>query len=105
MLKEINEQPDGIRETIKRRVDENNLIHFDDINLGKEELKAIKDIYIIACGTAYNAGLQGKFALQKIAKIKADADIASEFRYSDPFMDETTLVILVSQSGGELWIH
>jgi glucosamine--fructose-6-phosphate aminotransferase (isomerizing) len=102
MLKEINEQPDGIRETIKRRVDENNLIHFDDINLGKEELKAIKDIYIIACGTAYNAGLQGKFALQKIAKIKADADIASEFRYSDPFMDETTLVILVSQSGETL---
>ncbi len=102
MLKEINEQPEGIRETIKRRVDENNLIHFDDINLGKEELKAIKDIYIIACGTAYNAGLQGKFALQKIAKIKADADIASEFRYSDPFMDETTLVILVSQSGETL---
>ena len=102
MLKEINEQPGGIRETIKRRVDENNLIHFDDINLGKEELKAIKDIYIIACGTAYNAGLQGKFALQKIAKIKADADIASEFRYSDPFMDETTLVILVSQSGETL---
>ncbi len=102
MLKEINEQPEGIRETIKRRVDENNIIHFDDINLGKEELKAIKDIYIIACGTAYNAGLQGKFALQKIAKIKADADIASEFRYSDPFMDETTLVILVSQSGETL---
>lgn len=102
MLKEINEQPEGIRETIKRRVDENNLIHFDDINLGKEELKAIKDIYIIACGTAYNAGLQGRFALQKIAKIKADADIASEFRYSDPFMDETTLVILVSQSGETL---
>ncbi|WP_319370383.1 glutamine--fructose-6-phosphate transaminase (isomerizing) [uncultured Ilyobacter sp.] len=102
MLKEINEQPEGIRETIKRRVDENNLIHFDDINLGKEELEAIKDIYIIACGTAYNAGLQGKFALQKIAKIKADADIASEFRYSDPFMDETTLVILVSQSGETL---
>lgn len=102
MLKEINEQPEGIRETIKRRVDENNLIHFDDINLGKEELKSIKDIYIVACGTAYNAGLQGKFALQKIAKIKADADIASEFRYSDPFMDETTLVILVSQSGETL---
>lgn len=102
MLKEIHEQPQGIRETINKRTDENHQIIFDDINLDIDELKRINNIYIVACGTAYNAGLQGKFALQKIAKIKADADIASEFRYSDPFMDENTLVILVSQSGETL---
>jgi glucosamine--fructose-6-phosphate aminotransferase (isomerizing) len=102
MLKEINEQPQGIRETINKRTNDKNEILFDDINLDIDELKRINNIYIIACGTAYNAGLQGKFALQKIAKIKADADIASEFRYSDPFMDENTLVILVSQSGETL---
>ncbi|TDT66988.1 glucosamine--fructose-6-phosphate aminotransferase (isomerizing) [Hypnocyclicus thermotrophus] len=102
MLKEIHEQPQGIRETLNRRLDENNQIMFDDINLDKSNIDSITNIYIIACGTAYNAGLQGKFALQKIAGIKADADIASEFRYSDPFIDENTLVILVSQSGETL---
>ncbi|MBN1468435.1 MAG: glutamine--fructose-6-phosphate transaminase (isomerizing) [Fusobacteriaceae bacterium] len=99
MLKEIFEQPKSIEDTLKRRISDKKEILFDDINL---DIEKVKDIYIVACGTAYNAGLQGKFALQKIAKIKSDVDIASEFRYSDPFVDENSLVILVSQSGETL---
>ena len=99
MLKEIFEQPKSIKDTLARRISEDKQILFDDICL---DINSIKNIYIVACGTAYNAGLQGKFALQRIAKIKSDVDIASEFRYSDPFVDENTLVILVSQSGETL---
>lgn len=99
MLKEIYEQPKSIKDTIARRLSPEKEILFDDINLNIDK---INNIYIVACGTAYNAGLQGKFALQKIAKIKAEVDIASEFRYSDPFVDENTLVILISQSGETL---
>lgn len=99
MLKEIFEQPKSIEDTLARRISDKKEILFDDINL---DISSINNIYIVACGTAYNAGLQGKFALQRIAKIKSDVDIASEFRYSDPFVDEKTLVILVSQSGETL---
>lgn len=99
MLKEIYEQPKSIKDTIARRLSPEKEILFDDINLNIDK---INNIYIVACGTAYNAGLQGKFALQKIAKIKSEVDIASEFRYSDPFVDENTLVILISQSGETL---
>ncbi len=102
MLKEIYEQPKGIKETLKRRCGKDGFFNFDDMHLSAETLKNINNIYIVACGTAYNAGLQGKFALQKIAKIKSDTDIASEFRYSDPFIDEHTMVILLSQSGETL---
>jgi len=102
MLKEIYEQPKGIKETLKRRCGKDGFFNFDDMHLSGETLKNINNIYIVACGTAYNAGLQGKFALQKIAKIKSDTDIASEFRYSDPFIDEHTMVILLSQSGETL---
>lgn len=100
MLKEIFEQPKSIADTLARRISDQGEILFDDINL--KNLDSINSIYIVACGTAYNAGLQGKYALQKIAKIKSEVDIASEFRYSDPFVDENTLVILVSQSGETL---
>lgn len=100
MLKEIFEQPKSIADTLARRISPEKEIMFDDINL--QNMDSINNIYIVACGTAYNAGLQGKFALQKIAKIKAEVDIASEFRYSDPFVDANTLVILVSQSGETL---
>jgi len=102
MIKEIYEQPKGIKETLKRRYGKDGFFNFDDIHLSGETLKNINNIYIVACGTAYNAGLQGKFALQKIAKIKSNTDIASEFRYSDPFIDEHTMVILLSQSGETL---
>ena len=102
MLKEIFEQPKSIRDTIERRLDENGFVRFDDINLGKEELEQIDKIYVVACGTAYHAGLVGKKALQKIAGLKVDVEIASEFRYDDPIIDSNTLVVLVSQSGETL---
>lgn len=97
MLKEIYEQPEAVIETFKKRVHKNK-VDFSDI-LTYEDIKNINKIYIIACGTAYHAGLQGQFALQKIAKLDSSIDIASEFRYSDPFIDKNTMAIFVSQSG------
>lgn len=97
MLKEIFEQPQAVKETFEKRV-HNGKVDFSDV-LNYEDIKNINKIYIIACGTAYHAGLQGQFALQKIAKLDSATDIASEFRYSDPFVDEKTMVIFVSQSG------
>ena len=99
MIKEIHEQPEGIKQTLSRRIDENGYIKLDDIKLSKEELERINKVYIVACGTAYHAGKVGKVAIEKLAKIPVQTDIASEFRYSDPFVDENTLLILVSQSG------
>ena len=97
MLKEIFEQPQVIKEIFEKRV-HNKKIDFSDI-LTYEEIKNINKIYIVACGTAYHAGLQGQFAFQKIAKLEVFTDVASEFRYSNPFIDEKTMVIFVSQSG------
>lgn len=99
MLKEIYEQPNGVKETLVRRLNENGEIHLDDIKMTKEDLENINRVYIVACGTAYHAGLIGKFAIEKFAKIPVITDIASEFRYRDPFIDDKTLLILVSQSG------
>ena len=99
MAKEIYEQPKGVEDTLMRRLDENGRIKLDDIKITKEDLDRINKVYIVACGTAYHAGLVGKHAIEKFAKIPVIADIASEFRYSDPFVDENTLIIIVSQSG------
>ncbi|MGL4800427.1 MAG: glutamine--fructose-6-phosphate transaminase (isomerizing), partial [Cellulosilyticaceae bacterium] len=99
MLKEIYDQPTAIRETLLRRLDNNKVIQLDDITLEKEDLDNINRIYIVACGTAYHAGVVGKYAIEKLAHIPVQTDIASEFRYSDPFVDEHTLLIVVSQSG------
>lgn len=99
MLKEIYEQPNGVQETLIRRLNNDGEIQLDDIKMTKEDLDKINKVYIVACGTAYHAGLVGKFAIEKFAKIPVITDIASEFRYKDPFVDENTLLILVSQSG------
>ena len=99
MAKEIYEQPKGVEDTLLRRLDENGRIKLDDIKITKEDLDKINKVYIVACGTAYHAGLVGKYAIEKFAKIPVIADIASEFRYSDPFVDENTLIIIVSKSG------
>ena len=99
MIKEIYEQPEATRNTLERRLDANGEIKLDDINITKEQLDKINKIYIVACGTAYNAGLVGKHAVERFLKVPVVTDIASEFRYSDPFVDENTLVILASQSG------
>ena len=99
MLKEIYEQPSGVKETLIRRLNSDGEIQLDDIKMTKEDLEKINRVYIVACGTAYHAGLVGKFAIEKFAHIPVITDIASEFRYRDPFIDDKTLLILVSQSG------
>ena len=102
MLKEIFEQPKGISETINRRLDENGMIKLDGISLTREDLDSFSRIYIVACGTAYHAGLVGKTIIEKFAKIPVEVDVASEFRYRDPLVDENTLFIAISQSGETL---
>ncbi|MCT4619522.1 MAG: glutamine--fructose-6-phosphate transaminase (isomerizing) [Marinisporobacter sp.] len=102
MMKEINEQPKGVEETLHRRLDKEDNIVLDGIELTKEDLDKINKVYIVACGTAYHAGLIGKYAIEKFAKIPVDVEVASEFRYREPFIDEKTLFIAVSQSGETL---
>ncbi|MDU0965021.1 MAG: glutamine--fructose-6-phosphate transaminase (isomerizing), partial [Peptostreptococcus anaerobius] len=99
MEKEIFEQPEGIKLTLERRLNDQGKIVLDDIHLDKSYLESVNNIYIVACGTAYNAGVLGKTAMQKFMGIPVTTDIASEFRYNDNFVDEHSLVILVSQSG------
>ncbi|WP_430883784.1 glutamine--fructose-6-phosphate transaminase (isomerizing) [Fusibacter sp. JL216-2] len=101
-IKEINEQPTGVHATLHRRLDADDNIVLDGIKLTKEDLENFNKIYIVACGTAYHAGLVGKYAIEKLANIPVEVDIASEFRYRDPFIDDKTLFIAVSQSGETL---
>lgn len=99
MMKEIHEQPKAIRDTLSPRLNEDNEIVLDEINLSKQDLEKINKVTIVACGTASYAGLVGKYAIEKFARIPAELDIASEFRYRDPFVDDRTLFIAISQSG------
>ncbi|MDD6708282.1 glutamine--fructose-6-phosphate transaminase (isomerizing) [Eubacterium pyruvativorans] len=103
MLKEIHEQPKAVQETLSRRIDsKTGDIRLDGISLTMEDLQKLTKIVIVACGTAYHAGLVGKYLIEKFARIPVEVDIASEFRYRDPFVDEHTLFIAVSQSGETL---
>ena len=98
MLKEIYEQPNAIRETIGSKLSESK-ISFNDFEISKEFLETINRIYVVACGTAMNAGLATKATFENFCKIPTEVDIASEFRYRDPLIDEHTLCIYISQSG------
>ena len=100
MLKEIYEQPKVVKDNLAQRFSEDGKsIELDGIKLGKKELENINQIYIVACGTAYYAGLVGKYLLERIVRIPVNSEVASEFRYKDPLIDEHTLVIVISQSG------
>lgn len=99
MLKEIYEQPNAIRETIGSRFKLGEKCDFDDLHFTKEFLSKINKIYIVACGTAMHAGLTGKTIIEKLCRIPVTVDIASEYRYRDPIIDENTLCIFISQSG------
>ena len=96
MLKEIHEQPKGIEETLIRRITDEGLINLDGISMTKEDIENFNKIYIVACGTAYHAGLVGKLVIEKMAKIPVEVDVASEFRYRDPFVDDKTWFIAIS---------
>ena len=99
MLKEIYEQPSAIRETIGAKLNLDSTCEFDELKFTKEYLSSLNKIYIVACGTAMHAGLSGKNAIEKLCRIPVEVDIASEFRYRDPIIDEKTLCIFISQSG------
>ena len=98
MLKEINEQPAAITATVSPRV-ENGLPDLRIPELSDEKLAAIKRVHLVACGTAMHAGMVGKTAIEKLARLPAEVDIASEFRYRDPILDPEDLVVIISQSG------
>lgn len=98
MIKEINEQGPAIKELLNLNI-KNNVICFDGDSFTKEEIEKFNRIYIVACGTAYNSGLVAKSFIERLTKIPVICDLASEFRYDEPFLDENTLVILISQSG------
>ena len=98
MLKEIHEQPETIRKSIAGRLNETD-IEFDEVSLNKEEIEAYNRIYVVACGTAYHSGLVAKYVIEDLAGIPVEVDVASEFRYRNPLIDDNTLVIVVSQSG------
>ncbi len=98
MLKEIFEQPTVFKKTIAGRIHEST-VQFDEFELTKEQVQDWNKIYIVACGTAYHAGLVGKTVIEKLARIPVEVEIASEFRYREPMLDEHTLVIVISQSG------
>ncbi|MBU0469516.1 MAG: glutamine--fructose-6-phosphate transaminase (isomerizing) [Candidatus Omnitrophica bacterium] len=98
MLKEIHEQPAVLSKIIKDRI-KGNRISLEGLNLTEKQLKAFKNIFIVACGTAYHAGMVGKYAIEKLASIPVSIDAASEFRYRDPIIDKKTLIIAISQSG------
>ncbi|GMQ63241.1 glutamine--fructose-6-phosphate transaminase (isomerizing) [Vallitalea maricola] len=100
MLKEIFEQPRVVKDTLTPRLplDVNDIV-LDDINMSKEVLEKINKIYIVACGTASYTGLVGKYLIERVARIPVVAEVASEFRYREPILDENTLMIVVSQSG------
>lgn len=98
MLKEIHEEPKALRDTLTSRIREGR-IELSDIGITREQLEKVGKILIVACGTAYHAGIVGKYVIEKLVRIPVDAEIASEFRYRDPIINENNIVIIISQSG------
>ncbi len=99
MLKEIFDQPKAIADTLIGRLSDNDQVQLDELHMTEAEIKDIKRISVIACGTAYHAGMVAKYAIEKWAKVPVDVEIASEYRYRDPIVDKNSLVIAISQSG------
>ena len=100
MLKEIHEQPKAVKDTMSQRISKDGFsIVMDELKWDAAYLNSFNKIYIVACGTAYHAGMVGKFYIEKLARVMVEVDVASEFRYRQPIVDENTLLIVVSQSG------
>jgi len=98
MAKEIMEQPKALRDTISPRIDGGEIV-LPEINMGEEEIKKIGRIHIVACGSAWHAGVVGKYVFEKLCRIPVEVDLASEFRYRDPILGQNDLCIVISQSG------
>jgi glutamine---fructose-6-phosphate transaminase (isomerizing) len=102
MLKEITEQPQALADTLRGRLSTTGQIQLDELRLDPQELRDVDKVFIVACGTAYHAGLIAKYAIEHWTRLPCEVDVASEFRYRDPVLDRNTLVIAISQSGETL---
>ena len=98
MLKEMYEQPQTVRDTLNPRIKEYN-VDIEELGMTDEEIRSIQKIHIVACGSAYHAGFTAKYVFEGMARIPVDVDLASEFRYRNPILQEHDLVIIISQSG------
>ena len=100
MLKEIYEQPRAVRDTVQGRVSlDTGKVYLDEMNIAEEDFRGVTSIKIAACGTSWHAGHAGKFMIEKLARVPVEVDYASEFRYRDPVLRDTDLMIVISQSG------
>jgi glucosamine--fructose-6-phosphate aminotransferase (isomerizing) len=102
MQKEIAEQPTAVADTLRGRLSDSGRIQLDELRLSDDELREVDKVFVVACGSAFYAGLVAKHAIEHWARIPCEVEIASEFRYRDPVLDRTTLVIAISQSGETL---
>lgn len=98
MLKEMNEQPKTVSDTLNPRIKDGKIV-IEELGMGDDEIRALRKIHIVACGSAYHTGITGKYVFEGLARIPVEVDLASEFRYRDPIIEEGTLVIVISQSG------
>lgn len=98
MLKEMYEQPKAVTDTFSPRIKENDIV-LEELNMTDDEMRSIRKIMIVACGSAYHAGMTGKYVFEGMARIPVEVDVASEYRYRNPIIEEGTLVIIISQSG------
>ena len=98
MLKEIYEQPKAVADTLNPRIKDEKIV-IDELGMTDEDIRKIKKIFIVACGSAYHTGVTGKYVFEGLARIPVEVDLASEFRYRNPILEPDTLVIIVSQSG------
>ena len=98
MMKEIHEQPKAVRDTIFPRIKEDE-VFIHELRMTDEQIKDLKKVFIIACGSAYHAGVTGKYVIEELSRIPVEVDLASEFRYRNPILEDNTLAIIISQSG------
>ena len=98
MLKEMYEQPNTVTDTLLPRIKDNDIV-IEELNMTDEELRGIRKIHIVACGSAYHAGMTGKYVIEGLARIPVEVDLASEFRYRNPILEEGAMVVVISQSG------
>lgn len=98
MLKEMYEQPKTVTDTLMPRMKQDDIV-IEELGMDDEEIKALKKIHIVACGSAYHAGVTGKYVIEKLARIPVEVDLASEFRYREPILEKGSMVIVISQSG------
>ncbi len=99
MLKEIFEQPDAVRDTMRNRTDAEGRVLLDDVHLASKELAELNKVVVVACGTSFHAGMAAKHSIEHYTRLPVELDLASEFRYRDPVLDEHSLVIGIAQSG------